>query len=260
MKLKYFLPAIIFLFCIATSVFLYYRFDSSLLTRLSFYIELANPYVKIVRVEPGLRSEQVANIVGNKLNWDDQEKQDFINSVVSIEGHYFPSTYLLDKDAGPSEVAETMNNEFSKEVSKVKKGPTMQIINQNTAIKIASIIQRESGGKSDMNLISGIIWNRIFNGMKLQIDATLQYAKGNAEDGWWGPVASADKNIESSYNTYLYNGLPPGPISNPSLDAISAAYNPSKTSCIFYIHDKKHKIHCSATYAGQLKNIQTYLK
>ena len=166
----------------------------------------------------------------------------------------------MDKDADPAEVTKTMTSEFSKEVNKLKKPPTMQIINEETALKIASIIQRESGGKKDMNLISGIIWNRIFDGMKLQIDATLQYAKGNETDGWWGPVAPDDKNIESFYNTYLYNGLPPGPISNPGLDAIAAAYNPAKTDCLYYLHDKNRQIHCSNTYSEHLKEIQIYLK
>ena len=108
-----------------------------------------------------------------------------------------------------------------------------------------------------MRLISGIIWNRIFKGMKLQMDATLQYVKGNEAD-WWPQVTPDDKNIPSPYNTYLHTDLPPTPISNASLAAITAAYNPIKTSCLFYIHDKKGNIHCSATYVGQLANIKKY--
>jgi UPF0755 protein len=153
-----------------------------------------------------------------------------------------------------------MVEEFNKQVSTVKKPKSKQIINEETALKIASIIQREAAGKKDMNLISGIIWNRIFNGMKLQIAATLQYAKGSEEDGWWQRVNSEDKKIDSSYNTYLHAGLPPGPIANPGLAAISAAYNPQKTNCLFYLHDKKRKIHCATTYEQHKKNIDIYLK
>lgn len=262
---KYILMAISLLALIVLSIVFYYKLDPSLLTRLSFYVSLANPYMRIVRVEEGLRKEEVAEVVGDKLDWNVEEKADFINNTsnannASIEGHYFPKTYLIYKDENPSEVMTTMFDEFSTQIGKVKKSKTKQIISENTALKIASIIQREAAGKEDMNLISGIIWNRIFSGMKLQIDATLQYAKGSEEDGWWEQVTSADKKIKSFYNTYLYVGLPPGAIANPGLAAISAAYNPQKTNCLFYLHDKNRKIHCSATYEQHKKNIDTYLK
>ncbi len=256
---KYILAISSFFVLIIVFVVFYYQFDPSLLTRISFYLNLANPYMRIVQVEEGLRKEQVAEVVGGKLNWTKEEKKSFIN-YTNVEGHYFPKTYLIYKDAEPSVVGATMVNEYSKQVSKIKKPKSQHIINEDTALKIASIIQREAAGKVDMNLISGIIWNRIFNGMKLQVDATLQYAKGNEENGWWGQVTPVDKKIKSSYNTYLYLGLPPGAIANPGLAAISAAYNPSKTDCLFYLHDSKRKIHCSKTYEQHKKNIDIYLK
>ena len=94
--------------------------------------------------------------------------------------------------------------------------------------------------------------------MKLQMDATLQYAKGSEEDGWWPTVEPADKKIDSLYNTYMYPSLPPTPIANPGLAALDAAYNPQKTSCLYYLHDKKGVIHCSSTYAGHQANIKKY--
>jgi len=222
-------------------------------------MSLANPSMRIVKVQEGLRKEQVAQIVADKLNWDIQEKESFINNT-NVEGYYFPKTYLIYKDENPSVVMATMTDEFKKQVSTIKKPKSKQIINEDAAIKIASLIQREAASKADMNLISGIIWNRIFIGMKLQIDATLQYAKGSEEDGWWQQVDSEDKKIKSSYNTYLYKGLPPGAIANPGLAAISAAYNPQKTKCLFYLHDKNKKIHCAVTYEEHKRNINTYLK
>jgi UPF0755 protein len=241
------------------SVVFYYKFDPSLLTRLSFYVNLANPYMRIVKVNEGLRKEEVAEVIADKLDWNEQDKQDFIDSA-NVEGHYFPRTYFIYKDEDPAVVSATMIDEFKKQVINIKKPKSKQIINENTALKIASIIQREASGKSDMNLISGIIWNRIFSGMKLQIDATLQYAKGSEEDGWWEEVNSEDKKIKSSYNTYLHAGLPPGAIANPGLAAITAAFNPQTTSCLFYLHDKNRKIHCTQTYEEHKKNIEIYLK
>ena len=251
---------------LATGMFyvvFHYGFSPALLTKLSFYINLANPSMRIVRVQEGLRKEQIADIVGEKLGWDEKEKLDFVNAHLALntsnlEGRYFPETYLIDKDEAPASVTATMFEEFSKQTDKIKKPKTKQILNQDTAVKIASIIQRESNGKKDMRLISGIIWNRIWSGMKLQMDATLQYAKGSEEEGWWGKVKSEDKNIDSYYNTYLHPGLPPGAIANPGLAAIEAAYNPQKTNCIFYLHDKRSQIHCARTYEEHKKNIEKY--
>lgn len=256
---KYILLVFFFLVLLISTIIFYYKFDPSLLTRLSFYINLANPYMRIVRVQEGLRKEEIAEVVADKLDWNEQEKRDFISSV-NVEGHYFPKTYLIYKDEKPAVVRATMLNEFGTEVSKINKPKSKKIISEDTAIKIASIIQRESNGKSDMKLISGIIWNRIFSGMKLQIDATLQYAKGNEQDGWWEEVNPEDKKIKSSYNTYMHIGLPPGPIANPGVAAIDAAYNPQKTSCLFYLHDRNRKIHCAKTYEEHKRNIDIYLK
>lgn len=244
-------------------VFAYYNFEGAMLSKLSFYLDLANPAVKVVPVQPGLRKEQVAELVGNKLGWDEFKKDAFMNAHLALgaenlEGKYFPKTYLIHKDAEPLEVSETMLEEFEKKVEKIEKTSKNSLINQDTAITIASIIQREAAGKEDMALISGIIWNRIWLGMKLQMDATLQYAKGTEEEGWWPRVVPEDKKIESDYNTYLNNGLPPGAIANPSADAITAAYNPQKTDCIFYVHDKKRKIHCAETYEEHKANIEKY--
>ncbi len=243
----------------------YHNIDLSLLGTLSFYQNLANPSVKIVRIQEGLRKEEIAEIVGSKLGWDDKEKNSFINAHLALntnnlEGKYFPKTYLLHKDEDPMGVTAVMLKQFLRETSAVRKQKRKELINEDTALKIASIIQREAAGKHDMRLISGVIWNRIWAGMKLQMDATLQYAKGNEEDGWWGQVEPSDKGINSPYNTYKETGLPPSPIANPGLSAIEAAYNPQKTNCMFYIHDKKRKIHCARTYEEHKANIKKYLQ
>jgi UPF0755 protein len=246
------------------SMMSYYHLDFKLLGSLEFYQSLANPSVRIIRVQEGLRKEEIADLMGNKLGWNEKEKNSFINAHLALnsdnlEGRYFPKTYLLDKDEDPMGVTAEMLKEFSRETSTIKKQKNMQVINQDTAIKIASIIQREAGGKSDMKLISGIIWNRLWKGMKLQMDATLQYAKGSEENGWWGQVDSEDKYIDSPYNTYAEEGLPPSAIANPGLAAIDAAYNPQKTSCLFYLHDKNRQIHCAKTYEEHKRNIKKYL-
>jgi len=241
----------------------YYGVEWKELASLSFYQNMANPSIRIVKIKEGLRKEEIAEIVAKELGWNVQEQDDFINAhlalnLENLEGRYFPKTYMVHVDQNPVAVSKTMVGEFRKQASKIKRPKASLIINEDTVLKIASLIQREAGGKHDMRLISGIIWNRLFSGMKLQIDATLQYAKGNEKDGWWPEVLPKDKNIESPYNTYLYNSLPPGAIANPGIAAIEAAYNPQKTTCLFYLHDKKGRIHCSKTYEEHKRNIERY--
>jgi UPF0755 protein len=258
---KYFITTTLLTTVGVLSIIFYSKMNPEFLPRLSYYANLANPSMRIVRVAEGSRREEIAEVLMDKLNWNEQDRVAFLRSdSINVEGHYFPKTYIIHKDETPSVVAATMFDEFSKQVEKIKEQDPQLIINENTALKIASIIQREAAGKEDMKLISGVIWNRIFDGMKLQIDATLQYVKGNEEEGWWKQVDPDDKEIESPYNTYLYKGLPPAPIANPGPDAIAAAFYPQKTDCMFYLHDRNRKIHCAKTYAGHKRNIEIYLK
>ncbi len=228
------------------------------------YVAATSPDMKYIAVRPGMRKEEVAELCQKRLGWTDEEKADFaeFNTCTNepIEGYLFPDEYIVPKNSKPEDLKKEMQARFHK----VFDGSQLQTAKINpfdtdTVITVASLIQREAAGKVDMNLISGIIWNRVFKDMALDIDATLQYVKGD-EKNWWPQVKSEDKFIDSAYNTYKNKGLPPGAISNPSLAAISAALNPQKTSCMFYLHDKYGRIHCSKTYAEHKQNIRWYLK
>jgi UPF0755 protein len=221
---------------------------------------LANPFVRYIKVPPGLRNEEVVKRVSKALNWDEEEKNLFLQEIDDHAGKLFPETYLVPDNIDAEELRQRMLKRFDQEAaaktSKLVKSKTQSLDN---VVKIASLIQREAAGPHDMRLISGIIANRLKKNMSLDIDATLQYAKGNEEIGWWPIVVPADKYIDSPYNTYKNKGLPPTPISNPGFAAISAAANPQKTSCIFYFHDAKRNIHCSVTYKEHVAKIKKYL-
>lgn len=224
---------------------------------------LASPEYKYVAVAEGLRKEEIAEIFGEKLGWTEEQKAEFsIPEEICIlsggEGYLFPGKYLVHKDNSVEEVKELMEEKLDEVVDDVLEDG--KVLNLNQVMTIASLIQREAAGKRDMKLISGIIWNRIFNGMPLQIDATLQYAKGDEENGWWPQVESEDKYIESPYNTYQIDGLPPGPIANPGIAAIEAALDPDDTDCLFYLHDRNRVIHCTKTYEAHKKNVRYYLQ
>lgn len=220
---------------------------------------------RFVTIYPGQRKEEVARAFAVALDWNESEKKEFMTprfgrGLPFTEGSFFPGVYSVSIGATPFEVQEIVNKRFSTNVLSRYSTSTAELVPINTALTIASLIQRETIGTRDMRLVSGIIWNRIFANMKLQLDATLQYARANNGSGavWWPSVASRDKYIRSPYNTYLNNGLPPSPIANPSVAAIIAALNPEKTNCLFYFHDKSGQIYCTPTYeehVAQLKQI-----
>jgi len=223
-----------------------------------------DPDYKYVAIQEGWRKEQVAAAYAKALNWDEEKEKEFASNfpvcpVAGREGYLLPGEYLVPKNASAQAILIKMEDRFSEKFSSLTKVKnSANIFDEDQVVKIASLIQREAGGKSDMRLISGVIWNRILKEMPLQIDATLQYVKGD-EDNWWPVPKSADKYLDSPYNLYQNKGLPPTPISNPGLAAIEAAMNPLQTSCLFYLHDKRGNIHCSTNYKEHLSNIKRYL-
>jgi UPF0755 protein len=212
------------------------------------------------------RKEQVGEKLAVALNWDENQLTAWNNLYKNdkpeyFEGVYYPDTYLIPVDASPAQVAQRFINHFNEKIAPLADEFTSKNIKWTTGLKIASLIAREAAGPSDMNLISGIIWNRLNQGIRLQIDATMQYTLGkNADGSWWGPVSLDEKKSDSPYNSYLHEGLPPTPICSPNIDAITAALNPENTDCLYYLHDSAKEIHCAVTYAEHLANIKTYLK
>lgn len=225
--------------------------------------QIANPSVTYVRIDSGMRKEEIAGIFESKLSLNKKETGIFLATAlsgekVSGEGYFYPGVYLLRKESDGEFLGKLMSNRFNREVVARYASSTKKVISLDTAVKIASIIEREARGKDDMRLVSGVIWNRLFKEMSLDMDATLQYAKGNADIGWWPKVVPDDKKIQSPYNTYANEGLPPTAISNPRLATIEAALNPKKTSYLFYIHDKYGRFHGARTYKEHLANIARY--
>lgn len=220
---------------------------------------LNKPYQKWAVLVPGLRVEQTAEKLAKKFNWDTAKTKEFLDH--AREGYMFPDTYLLNVDYTGKEFAQRLISNFNEKFdAKLQADLLAQNVRNDTAIKIASLIERESGGEEDKALIAGIIWNRLNQGMRLEIDATIQYAIGTSAD-WWPPLSGGNlRSIDSPYNTYLIKGLPPAPITNPSLSSIKAAVYPAETDCLFYLHDRAKRIHCGKTYAEHLENIEKYLK
>lgn len=219
-----------------------------------------------VTLPEGLRIEEQADIISAKLQFGQNnnynfDKKEYVK--VASEGYMFPDTYLIPKDANTQNVTSRLKQTF------VEKVPT-DILNNGAennltpkeVIILASIIERESRGDKEKATIAGILLNRLKIGMALQVDSTVQYAKGynSADSKWWPQISTEDyRSVKSPYNTYLNPGLPPGPICNPGLASIKAAAFPQDTPYLYYLHDSKGQIHYAKTADEHNQNIKDFL-
>ncbi len=234
------------------------------LTQFEWYQNLASPSTRTLVVRSGERTEEVTENFGSILGWSRSERNTFRELIASSspqmdEGKLYAGTYVVPKGTPPEFVATLVTDRFDSEV-RARYTPDIEAkVPLEEALIIASMIQREAYDFTDMRYIAGVIWNRLFIDMPLQLDATLQYAKGNRlNEPWWPRVVPDDKYIKSPFNTYQNKGLPPGPIANPSTDAIVAALNPRETDCMYYFHDARGGFHCSETYEGHIAGLRKY--
>jgi UPF0755 protein len=163
---------------------------------------------------------------------------DLIPDGMSAEGFLYPDTYTLPRTTTTDQLVSILIQGFPSHLPAVTlasySGHGLTVYQ---AVTMASIIQREAVVDDEMPTIASVFYNRLAIGMKLQTDPTVQYALGyNAVQGtWWtNPLRENDLQIDSPYNTYLYPGLPPGPISNPGLAALMAVANPAQTTYYFF--------------------------
>jgi cell division protein YceG involved in septum cleavage len=232
-------------------------------SRKEWYQNLASPVSRIVVVWPGERKEEVVKDFGDILGWSTSDRANFLNLIseadpVLAEGKYYPGQYVTGKDATPEEIAMLIQTKFDSDILSRYTPEVEAKVPIKQALTIASLLEREASDFENMREISGVIWNRLFDDMPLQLDATLQYAKGSKsnEKTWWPIPKPADKYLKSPFNTYANKGLPPTPIANPSAAAVLAALNPIPTNCVFYFHDKNHNYHCSATYEEHVRKLK----
>ncbi len=225
-----------------------------------------------VTIPEGLRKEEIAEkyIKGLDMTSEKSEtfRKEFLEASKSLEGRLFPDTYLFPRDVNGQIVVKRMNELFVKKTSSLKRNSRTTSLTDLQIITLASIIERETKGKDEKPIVAGIVLNRLDIGMPLQVDAAVQYALATVNcsritdhcNNWWPVLGLDDLKIDSPYNTYKIAGLPPSPISNPGLSSIEAAYNPSQTDYIFYIHSSDGMIHYAVTLAEHNENVRKYLK
>ncbi len=164
--------------------------------------------------------------------------------VNNLEGLLWPDTYKLSADEDEIQALKTMSETFE------QKAFVLGLPNANVngygpydIIKVASLVEAEAKTAADRPLIASVIYNRLKDNMPLQIDATLIYARGDPSNR---KLSDADKGIDSPYNTYTHNGLPPTPIAGVSEASLRAALAPAQTNFLYYVVKDKQGDHAFA--------------
>ncbi len=183
-----------------------------------------------------------------------------LSSEDKIEGKLFPDTYIFLTGSDTKDVVQKFLANFE-----VKAAPLLDGgVDAETNLIIASLVEKEVPDYKDRQIVAGIIEKRLKASMPLQIDATICYIKAVSaypDVSSCYPLTALDFKTESPYNTYLYGGLPPGPIGNPGLSAINAVLSRRSSSYWYYLSDPKtHKTIFSKTLDEQAQNRVKYLR
>ena len=156
----------------------------------------------------------------------------------SMEGFFLPDSYTLPRSTTVDQLLETIARNFALHITDdMRAGFAAQGLDVYQAVTLASIVERESIHTEEQALIASVFINRLNIGMTLGGDPTVQYALGydSINQTWWtNPLSLEDLKYDSPYNTYIYAGLPPGPIANPSLDALQAVAFPESSAYYYF--------------------------
>ena len=193
--------------------------------------------------------------------------EDFINSVknydlpayvsnnpnkrYNLEGFLFPDTYSFNENENADFVVNTMINRFEEVWKELVQSLNLSIADDEIEkiVNVASIIEKEAVVDSERSLISSVIYNRIAIEMPLQIDATVIYSYGYHIEKMY----EKHLEIDSPYNTYMYYGLPIGPISNPGRASLMAALKPEKTDYLYYLLESEYTHYFTDNYDDFLR-------
>lgn len=173
-----------------------------------------------------------------------------------LEGYLFPDTYQFRRQSGEKEIVRTMINTFEKRLIRpeyIKQAEALGLT-FHEVITLASLIEKETGLPNERPLISSVFHNRLKRKMLLQTDPTVIYALA----GFDGNIRKKDLSVDSPYNTYLYKGLPPGPIASPGESSVVAALNPAISEALFFVSRKDGSHQFSTNLTDHNKAVVKY--
>lgn len=204
-----------------------------------------------VTVPEGFTAKKIADLFDSRFTLFN--RREFLD--LAPEGYLFPDTYFIGVNATAKSVISMMNANFLKRIFPLTGDIAKSGRTEKDTIIMASIIESEANNKEDREIVSGILWKRLDEGLPLQVDATLTYINGKTS----AQMTQGDLAFDSPYNTYVYKMLPPTPISNPGLESITAAVHPTATPYYFFLTGTDGKMHYAKTFDEHKTNIRKYL-
>jgi len=175
---------------------------------------------------------------------------------IRYEGYLFPDTYFISSTMDTEDIVTLLRNTFTEKIEPYLSRIAASGFTLHEVITFASIVEREAKDQESKKLVAGILHNRLNINMPLQVDAVFDYLlnKTSAE------LTMDDLALDSPYNTYRYRGLPPGPIANPSLDAIEAVLSPTKSDYLYYLTAPDGTFYYAVTFEEHVENKRLYLR
>ncbi len=173
-----------------------------------------------------------------------------------LEGYLFPDTYFIETDDTLDDIVTRMHEHYESIIAPLRDEISESPFSEKDVVILASLLEREANDETSMKLVSGILQNRLREGMPLQVDATLDYLFGKASH----ELTIDDLAYDSPYNTYVYTGLPPTPIANPGLTAIHAVLLPTTSPYLYYLTDNDGNFHYARTHDEHTQNKARYLR
>jgi len=225
-------------------------------------------YYHRVTVPEGLELAQVASVFvesefGSMANFlsimhDTGMITDLDSSAESLEGYLFPETYFLTAGMTEREIVELMLQNFRAFWNQKRKQRANELkMTIREILTLASLIEKETGLESERPLVSAVFHNRLRINMKLACDPTVIYAVKRVKP-YDGVINKSDLELDSPYNTYLYPGLPPGPIANPGRLAIEAALYPADSEYLYFVSRNDGSHIFSTRYSDHAKAVNRY--
>ena len=176
----------------------------------------------------------------------------------SLEGYLFPSTYALGRQAGADATVRAMVEAFDRAFDpELRAEAAARGMSVREVVTLASLIEKETGQAAERPIVSAVYHNRLKQRIPLQCDPTVVYALMRAGK-WTGNIRKQDLQIKSPFNTYVYPGLPPGPIASPGRASIDAAIHPADVPYLYFVsrNDGTHVF--AETLAEHNRNVQQW--
>ena len=227
-----------------------------------------NVHLRSITIPEGLIIQEIADLLESEKF---AEKEDFLNETAdphlihdldrdasNLEGYLFPETYRFAKGTTSGEIVAAMVYQFRDVFTQdwIERAEELGM-SVRDAVTLASLIEKETSLVEEKKIISSVFHNRLNKGMKLDCDPTIIYAL-KLEGSYKGRLRTIDLKLDSPYNTYLYPGLPPGPIANPGRGSLEAALYPSDSPYMYFVSKNDGSHHFSRTFREHVNAVNKY--